>query len=93
MPRRDPVPPMRPRDVMFSGATEAPSAPPAPDYQKTSVYLRPDQIAMLDARRAAHRAAGQRTTSASDLMRTALDLAEKHRDEWNELVVEAAEAR
>lgn len=88
MPRREGVPPMRrpAANPLFSNTAEPASAPQAPDYQKTSVYLRPDQMELLDTLRAAHRKAGHRTTSASDLMRAALDLAERHREEWDELV-------
>lgn len=92
MPKREPVPGIsaRPRDVMFSG-TEAPvSAPLPPSYVKTSAYIRPEQVTMLDERRAGHRQAGRRTVSASDLIRTALDLAAQHADEWDELVARAA---
>jgi hypothetical protein len=93
--KRDAVPPMptperqRPRDVLLT-PTEPASAPPAPEYVKTSTYLRPDQIALLDELRSAHRRAGRRSVSASDLFRTAIDLAERHRDEWGQLVEEAA---
>jgi hypothetical protein len=60
------------------------------EYVKTSAYLRPDQMELLDGRRAGHRAAGRRTVSASDLVRTALDLAAKHQEEWDALVAQAA---
>lgn len=94
MPKRDQVPPMRrPANPLFSNTTEPANAPPAPAYVKTSVYLRPDQIELLDSLRAAFRKAGHRTTSASDLMRTALDLAGRYEDEWAELVEAAAESR
>lgn len=91
MSKRPEVPPMRvggtrPRDVLLEPA----SAPSAPAHIKTSVYLRPDQIALLDARRAAHRAAGRRTVSASDLMRAAIDLALSYDDEWDAVVAEEA---
>lgn len=82
--KRDSVPPMRPRDVLLQPA----SAPPAPAYVKTSAYVRPDQMTLLDDLRAKHRSEGRRTVSASDLIRTALDLAARHSGEWGELVEE-----
>lgn len=92
MPKREEVPtmpPRRPRDVLFTPAEPA-SAPSAPPSIKTSAYLRPEQLTMLDGRRAGHRAAGRRTVSASDLIRAALDLAARHEEEWDELVEENA---
>lgn len=80
----------RPRDVLLTPA-EPVSEPSAPEYQKTSVYLRPDQIEWLDALRAAYRKAGKRTTSASDVMRHALDLARQREAELDVLVMEGFE--
>lgn len=87
------VPPMRRArgtDVLIP-PQEPVSAPPAPEHQKTSVYLRPDQIEWLDALRAAYRKAGKRTTTASDLMRHALDLARQHEAELDVLVMRGFE--
>jgi hypothetical protein len=90
MVKRESVPPMRPRDVVINGGAEAASAPLTAEHIKTSYYLRPDQMDLLDARRAELRRAGVRSVNASMLMRTALDLAARHVDEWTELVEEAA---
>lgn len=87
MAKRDTVPPMRPRDVLLSPAEPA-SAPPAPANVKTSAYLRPDQLTLLDELRAAHRAAGRRWVTGSDLIRAALILAEQHAELWEQLVAE-----
>jgi hypothetical protein len=90
MAKRESVPPVRrPRDMMFTPAEPA----PAPTYVKTSAYVRPEQLAKLDDRRASHRAAGRRTVSGSDLVRAALDLAERHGEEWDQLVADTAAAR
>jgi hypothetical protein len=88
--KRNQVPPMRPRDVMFSSTPEPASAPPEPPNVKSSAYLRPDQLVFLDEQRAAHRAAGRRTVSASDLIRGALDLAKQYPVEWEQIVAEQA---
>lgn len=85
MPKRDSVPPMRPRDVLLSPAEPA-SAPLAPANVKTSAYLRPEQLTRLDELRAAHRASGRRWVTGSDLIRAALILAEQHGEEWEQLV-------
>ena len=90
MAKREPVPPMRGRDILFSGGASPASAPSAPATVKTSTYLRPEQAQLLDERRAAHRAAGRRTVSAADLIRAALDVAALHEDEWSEIVADAA---
>ena len=95
MPKREEVPPMRrPRgtDVLIP-PTEPASAPSEPAYQKTSVYLRPDQIEWLDTMRAAYRKAGKRTTSASDLMRAAIDLASEHEAELDYAIMESGQGR
>lgn len=52
------------------------------EYIRTTAYLRPDQMELLDTLRAKHRRAGHRTTSASDLLRAAVDLAERYPDQW-----------
>jgi len=85
MTKRETVPPMRPRDTLLT-PTQPASAPLPPSYVKTSAYVRPDQIELLDTLRASHRKAGRRTTSASDLIRAALDLAEHHQEEWDDLI-------
>lgn len=90
MAKRESVPPMRPRDLMFSSTTSPASDPSAPATVKTSTYLRPEQAELLDRLRSAHRAAGRRTVSAADLIRAALDVAERHGDEWEEVVADAA---
>ena len=90
MAKREPVPPMRGRDILFSGGASPASAPSAPAHVKTSAYLRPDQLQRLDELRAAHRAAGRRTVSASDLIRAAIELAGKHEAEWEQIVADAA---
>jgi len=87
MPKRETVPPMRPRDQLLTPAEPA-SAPPAPANVKTSAYLRPEQLTLLDEQRAAHRGAGRRWVTGSDLIRAALTLAEQHPEEWSELVAE-----
>jgi hypothetical protein len=92
MRKRDEVPPMptperqRPRDVLLT-PTEPASAPPAPEYIKTSTYLRPDQVEWLDTMRAAYRKAGKRGTSAADLFRAAIDLASHHEAELDALIM------
>lgn len=53
---------------------------------KTSYYLRPDQMELLDQHQVKLRSAGLRTANASLLMRAALDLAQRHPDEWGELI-------
>lgn len=55
-------------------------------HTKTTTYLRPDQMDLLDDLRRTHRRSGLRTTSASDLLRAAVDVAEKHPDEWADAV-------
>jgi hypothetical protein len=62
----------------------------SPPTIKTSAYLRPDQFELLDTLRSKHRAAGRRTVNASDLMRAAVDLAQAHPEEWQQLVEEQA---
>lgn len=57
---------------------------------KTSYYLRPDQMDVLDQRQVKLRRDGLRTANASLLMRAALDLALRHPDEWEQLVRESA---
>lgn len=87
MPKRDTVPPMRPRDVLLSPA-EPVSEPLTPANVKTSAYLRPDQLTLLDEQRAAHRSAGRRWVTGSDLIRAALVVAAQHDAEWEQLVAE-----
>lgn len=55
------------------------------EHIKTSYYLRPEQMELLDTARAALRRAGVRTANASMLMRAALELAAQHPEEWTEL--------
>lgn len=62
---------------------------PEPAQQRLTAYVRPDQVDVLDQLRAAHRKAGRRTVTASVLVRTALDLAKQHPDEWDEYVAGA----
>jgi hypothetical protein len=68
------------RDSDESGTI--PHARRVSDAIKTSIYLRPDQMDLLDDRRAQYRSAGERWVSASDLVRAALDVADAHPGEW-----------
>lgn len=81
---------MTKRDVRISTPASPPNAPSTPAYVRVGMYLRDEQIALLDRLRGEHRAAGRRTISASDLARAALDVAERHPDEWEKAVVEGA---
>lgn len=89
MPKRETVPPMRPRDVLLNGAPEPASAPLPVELVKTSVYLRPEQMEWLDKMRSAYRKAGKRTTTASDLIREAIDLAREHEAELDAAIMES----
>jgi hypothetical protein len=57
--------------------------PRVSDAIKTSFYLRPDQVDLLDDRKAEYPRAGARWVSASDLVRAALDVAGRHHAEWH----------
>jgi hypothetical protein len=57
------------------------------DAIKTSFYLRPEQMDMLDDRKGQYRSAGERWVSASDLVRAALDVADEHIEEWHAAVM------
>jgi hypothetical protein len=54
---------------------------------KTSTYLWADQMDQLEDLKGVHRRAGRRSVSAADLIRTALEVASSHPDEWERAVV------
>lgn len=93
MPRSNGVPPMRRpakgTDVLIPTA-EPVSEPETPAHVKTSYYLRPDQMELLDSMQAAFRKAGMRTVNASLVVRAALDVALEHEAEWDQAIERAA---
>jgi hypothetical protein len=54
------------------------------------MYLRADQVALLDQLRNDHRAAGRRTVSQSDIVRAALDLAAQAPAKWDKAIAKEA---
>jgi hypothetical protein len=81
--RRDPVPGV---DLLFSGRQQAVGSNEAPDNVKTTTYLRPDQMTLLDDVMRDLKGQGDRWVKAANLIRAALDVARDDPEKWVEQV-------
>lgn len=83
--KRNPVPGV---DLLFSGRQQAVGANESPLNVKTTTYLRPDQMTMLEDMIRDYKGTGERWVKAANLIRAALDVARDNPEAWNRKVMD-----